>query len=97
LSALTSAEQAVIMTLDMEEVKSAIKDITELVKEKSCGPILIRLGWHDAGTYEDVRSSLWALLAGMAATQNNTSPQLQLPSQSHIGRFLLASALFIHA
>jgi catalase (peroxidase I) len=28
------------------------KDITDLVKEKGCGPILVRLSWHDAGVHK---------------------------------------------
>jgi catalase (peroxidase I) len=32
----------------------AIKtDIANLVKEKGCGPILIRLSWHDAGVFKE--------------------------------------------
>jgi len=34
--------------MSLEDIKS---DIKALVAEKKCGPILIRLSWHDAGVY----------------------------------------------
>ncbi|KAL2339766.1 hypothetical protein Fmac_007706 [Flemingia macrophylla] len=36
---------------DPVQLKSAREDIKELLRSKFCHPILIRLGWHDAGTY----------------------------------------------
>ncbi|XP_048226997.1 L-ascorbate peroxidase T, chloroplastic isoform X3 [Ricinus communis] len=36
---------------DPAQLKSAREDIKELLKSKFCHPILVRLGWHDAGTY----------------------------------------------
>ena len=36
--------------MSLEEIKA---DIAALVKEKGCGPILIRLSWHDAGVYKE--------------------------------------------
>lgn len=37
---------------DPAQLKGAKEMITELIKSKSCSSILIRLGWHDAGTYD---------------------------------------------
>jgi L-ascorbate peroxidase len=34
--------------MSLDDIKS---DIKALVQEKNCGPILIRLSWHDAGVY----------------------------------------------
>ncbi|GMJ09349.1 thylakoidal ascorbate peroxidase [Hibiscus trionum] len=34
-----------------DQLKSAREDIKQLLKSNFCHPILIRLGWHDAGTY----------------------------------------------
>ncbi|CAA6663850.1 unnamed protein product [Spirodela intermedia] len=37
---------------DPSQLKSARKDIEELLRTTFCHPIMIRLGWHDAGTYD---------------------------------------------
>ncbi|KAL7596199.1 hypothetical protein Lser_V15G30721 [Lactuca serriola] len=34
-----------------DQLKSAREDIKELLKTTYCHPIMVRLGWHDAGTY----------------------------------------------
>ena len=36
----------------MGTYEDLVTDLTELVRTKSCGPILIRLSWHDAGVYK---------------------------------------------
>ncbi|KAH0713588.1 hypothetical protein KY289_009547 [Solanum tuberosum] len=36
---------------DPDQLKSAREDIKELLKTTFCHPIMVRLGWHDAGTY----------------------------------------------
>ncbi|XP_062219302.1 probable L-ascorbate peroxidase 8, chloroplastic [Phragmites australis] len=37
---------------DAAQLKSAREDIKELLKTTYCHPILVRLGWHDSGTYD---------------------------------------------
>ncbi|KAJ8450299.1 hypothetical protein Cgig2_004756 [Carnegiea gigantea] len=37
---------------DPAQLLSAREDIRELLRTKFCHPIMVRLGWHDAGTYD---------------------------------------------
>ncbi|NP_001132683.1 probable L-ascorbate peroxidase 7, chloroplastic-like isoform X1 [Zea mays] len=43
---------AVAMASDAAQVKAAREDIRELLRTTHSHPILVRLGWHDAGTYD---------------------------------------------
>ncbi|XXG87064.1 hypothetical protein AAC387_Pa11g1848 [Persea americana] len=47
-----SAGSATAFVSDPDQLKSAREDIKELLKTTFCHPILVRLGWHDAGTYD---------------------------------------------
>eukprot|EP00761_Pharyngomonas_kirbyi_P010152 gb/GECH01010170.1/.p1 GENE.gb/GECH01010170.1/~~gb/GECH01010170.1/.p1 ORF type:complete len:269 (+),score=80.40 gb/GECH01010170.1/:1-807(+) len=36
----------------MVDYSAIVQEVKDLIKEKNCGPILVRLSWHDAGTYD---------------------------------------------
>lgn len=42
------------MAPNVDQLKEAKKDLADLVTSKNCAPILVRLAWHDAGTYNKV-------------------------------------------
>ncbi|XP_078447173.1 thylakoidal ascorbate peroxidase isoform X2 [Wolffia australiana] len=48
----SDAVSSTSVSSDPGQLKSAREDIRELLKSKFCHPILIRLGWHDSGTYD---------------------------------------------
>ena len=37
---------------------------TRLVAEKSCAPILVRLAWHDSGTFDNREEKPWPEMGG---------------------------------
>ncbi|XP_065881461.1 probable L-ascorbate peroxidase 6, chloroplastic/mitochondrial isoform X2 [Euphorbia lathyris] len=51
LNQFGSSMSTVAAASDPAQLKSAKEDIKELLKSTFCHPILVRLGWHDAGTY----------------------------------------------
>ncbi|KAG1369934.1 putative L-ascorbate peroxidase 6, chloroplastic/mitochondrial [Cocos nucifera] len=46
------SSSAVCPASDPAQLKSAKEDIRGILKTTFCHPILVRLGWHDAGTYD---------------------------------------------
>ncbi|KAJ8762845.1 hypothetical protein K2173_022974 [Erythroxylum novogranatense] len=46
-----SAISTVAAASDPAQLQSAREDIKQLLKSTFCHPIMVRLGWHDAGTY----------------------------------------------
>ena len=49
------------------QLRSAAKAMRDLVEEKQCMPILLRLAWHDAGTYNQDAAHAGAWPAGNGA------------------------------
>ena len=46
---------AVRAAVDVQQLRAAREEVAALIKSKSCNPIVIRLAWHDSGTYDKVR------------------------------------------
>ncbi len=44
------------MAIDPTVYAAVKKDLLELIRTKRCNPLMIRLAWHDSGTYDKVRS-----------------------------------------
>ncbi|CAI7850883.1 unnamed protein product [Closterium sp. NIES-53] len=42
----------VFASADVAQLRGAREAIKDIITSKSCNPILIRLGWHDAGTFD---------------------------------------------
>lgn len=42
------------MVANKDQLTAAKADLTALINEKQCNPIMIRLAWHDSGSYNKV-------------------------------------------
>lgn len=54
------------MAVDASVYAAVKKDLLELIRTKKCNPLMIRLAWHDSGTYDKVRQcpAIFAMSAG---------------------------------
>ncbi len=43
------------MAIDPTVYAAVKKELLELIRAKRCNPLMIRLAWHDSGTYDKVR------------------------------------------
>jgi catalase (peroxidase I) len=56
---LLQVRAAVQAPVNVVELRAARDEIKELIQSKYCNPILIRLGWHDAGTFDKVQDQVF--------------------------------------
>jgi len=85
--AASSAGQVVAFASDPTQLKGAKEAIRELIKSKHCNPILIRLGWHDAGTFDKNITGGWPKHGGANGTLRYR------PEQGHAANAGLVGAI----
>ena len=52
------------MPVTTEMLSAAKAKIDEIILEKNCGPIFVRLAWHDSGTFDVNISEEWPKAGG---------------------------------
>lgn len=57
-------QAAVQSPVNVSELRAAKQEVSELIQSKYCNPILIRLGWHDAGTFDKNVAGAWPQQGG---------------------------------
>lgn len=90
-SLLALIAAAVYMYLDNEtdqvkQLRLAKKLIGDVLKEKDCAPIFLRMAWHDAGTYDSRRENLGWPEAGGAIGSLRTHHEIYAPVNAGLMR-----------
>ena len=62
--------------LQKEKLKSAKKAVEQLILSRHCNPIVVRLAWHDSGSYDKVCCRVLPFLAEAGVDKRSISKTL---------------------
>lgn len=75
-SVCRSVRSQTSLLVSKSELQDAQKMVDAIIDKKNCGPILVRLAWHDSGTYDANVKGDWPA-AGGAIASIRFSPEIQ--------------------
>jgi L-ascorbate peroxidase len=64
----SSRLSALSMAVSIDELKGAQDMIDNIIDKKNCGPVLVRLAWHDSGTFDVNVKGEWPAAGGAIAS-----------------------------
>lgn len=70
LAVCSSTTQTAKRTTKKEAIKEARDEVRDLIKSRHCNPILVRVAWHDSGTYDKVGQRTYATIPGTASRES---------------------------
>ena len=80
---VSNATQTAKRTTKKEAIKDARDDVRELIKSRHCNPILVRVAWHDSGTYDKVGRMQTRALPSYASMFSEQASRSAAKSRSH--------------